>query len=281
MDYFKQAQVRNEIKKYPVQHPLLKKYIKFFWELHIDYTQLNHKIIPQRNINLRINLSETPHYANINDKEHLLEDVYFFGLQDHFGNVNLKICGKVDVIGICFYPDGFYPFLKIPISEFKNQLLGANEVGFKSVNNIKERLKGINSVEARLKLLETKLILLLKNDMYIPEKFRQLFHELQCNHNTLKISEFCKHNNIGIRKLERMYNKYVGMSANTYTTLNRFHKSTNQILHTNYSKLSDLAYDNGFFDQTHFTKEFKRFTGNTPKNFVQQRKSLLHIGKIG
>jgi len=71
--------MQNEIRRYGVQHPLLKKYIKFFWELHIENTQLNHKIIPQRNINLRFNLNDTPHYVSSNGKVQLLEDIYFSG----------------------------------------------------------------------------------------------------------------------------------------------------------------------------------------------------------
>jgi AraC-like DNA-binding protein len=271
----------NDIIKYPVQHPLLKKYIRFFWELHIDHAQLNHKIIPQRNINLRFNLSETSHCVNINDKEYLLEDVYFLGLHDHFRNVNLKLNGKVDVLGICFYPDGFYPFLKIPVSEFKNQLLGADEVGFKLAININQRLKETHDVALRINILESELILLLNNNIYIPDNFRQLFKSLKSSDSSILLTEFCKQCNISIRKLERMFNKYVGISANTYSTLNRFHSSVNQILYNPNSKLSDLAYDNGYFDQMHFIKDFKRFAGNTPKNFAQQNNSILQIGKIG
>jgi hypothetical protein len=102
--------MQNEIRRFPVRHPLLKKYIKFFWELHVENQQLNHKIIPQRNINLRFNLNETPQYVCSDGKENLLEDVYFSGLQDHFRNTYLKLNGKVGVLGVCFFPEGFYPF---------------------------------------------------------------------------------------------------------------------------------------------------------------------------
>jgi AraC-like DNA-binding protein len=270
----------NDIVKYPVQHPLLRQYIKFFWELHIDHAQLDHKIIPQRNINLRFNLSETPHCVSINDKKQQLENVYFLGLHDHYRNTNLIINGKVDVLGICFFPDGFYPFLKIPLSEYKNQLLGADEVGFKLAGNISERIKETHDVATRLNILENELVLLLNNYIQIPENFRRLFKSLRYVDSSIRFNEFCKQHNISIRKLERMFNKYIGISANTYSTLNRFHNSVYQILYNDYSKLSDLAYDNGYFDQMHFNKEFKRFTGNTPKNFIQQNNSILQIGKI-
>lgn len=52
----------NDIVRYEVKNEQLRRYVKFFWELKIDYVRLNHKLIPQRNINLRLNLSDTPHF---------------------------------------------------------------------------------------------------------------------------------------------------------------------------------------------------------------------------
>ena len=246
----------------------------------MENAQLNHKIIPQRNINLRFNLNETPHSVYQEGRVHLLEDVYFSGLQDHFKNAHLKLEGKVDVLGVCFFPDGFYPFLKIPVSECKNQLLGAGEVGFKLAKTINDRLKGVHDVTARIAILENELAMLLVNSSQTPENFRKVFKALRQSENPLQIAEFCRLNNIGIRSIERMFNKYVGVSANTYGTLNRFHNSLNQLLYNDYSRLSDLAYEYGYFDQMHFIREFKRFAGNTPKTFVQQNNSILQIGKI-
>jgi AraC-like DNA-binding protein len=273
--------MQKGISRYPVKHPLLKNYIKFFWELHIENAQLNHKIIPQRNINLRFNLNETAQYLCSDGQEQLLEDIYFQGMQDHFRNIHLKVNGKVDVLGICFFSDGFYPFIKIPVSEFKNQVLGVQEVGFRLAGIIGEKLKEAPDVASRLDILEKELALLLIVETNEPEKFRQIFNAVKQSDNSLQISEFCRQNNISLRQLERMYSKYVGVSASTYGTLNRFHRSLNQLLYTGYDKLSDLAYDNGYFDQMHFIKEFKRYTGNTPRNFLYQKNSILQIGKSG
>ncbi len=96
--------MNNIIKRYQVKHPLLRKYIKFLWQLSIENTAFNHSIIPQRNINLRFNLNDTSHYALINNEKFLLEDVYFWGLQDRYMNARIKISGKLDIFGICFFP---------------------------------------------------------------------------------------------------------------------------------------------------------------------------------
>jgi AraC-like DNA-binding protein len=272
--------MQHEIKKYPVKNPLLKKYIKIFWSFQVDQLQIDHKLIPQRNINLRFNLSETPHFLSINGNQHLLEKVYFSGLQDHFTNAHLKLTGSVDTLGICFYPEGFYPFMKIPVSEFKNQLLGAGEVGYKQSGSIRERLINVEDICSRIEILENELLNLLIQNNDFPENFSLIFNELRNSETSGCISDFCKKHNICLRKLERMFNKYVGVPASTYSTLNRFHSSLNILIYNNFSKLSDLAYDNGYFDQMHFIKDFKRFTGNTPKSFVNKSDSILQIGKL-
>jgi hypothetical protein len=68
-----ESNMQHSIRRYPVQHPLLKKYIKFFWEIHAENMQLNHKILPQRNISLRFNLNDTPQFVCFDEKERLLE----------------------------------------------------------------------------------------------------------------------------------------------------------------------------------------------------------------
>lgn len=272
--------MQYEIIKYPVRNPLLQNYIKFFWEIHIDYMHLSHKLIPQRNINLRFNLSGTPQYICMDNEEYLLEDVFFSGLQDRFMNAHLKLEGKVDLIGISFLPDGFYPFLRIPVSELKNRLVGADEAGLKHADIICEQLREAPDIIARLNILEDNLVALLDHRDYIPENFRRIFSILDKTDHSFLISEFCQQNKISIRQLERVYNKYVGVSALTYGTLHRFHKSLNQLLCKDYIKLSDIAYGNGYFDQMHFIKDFKRFAGNTPKNFIIQNNSMLQIGKL-
>jgi len=265
------------LKKYPVQHPMLKRHIKFFWEIDADFMQLDHQIIPVRNIDVKFNLSETSHYLRINNKKHLLDKVYFSGLQDHFRNAHITLIGRVHVLGICFLPEGFYSFLKIPVSECTNQLLGAAEAGLFSKRAILEKLMEAPDITTRLSVLEKELLSMLDANIQTPENFRQLFCALKSGNPAIQIADFCQDKHVGMRNLERMFHKYVGISAKTYTMLDRFQDSLNQLFYSDYSKLSDVAYGNEYFDQMHFIRDFKRFAGNTPKKFLRQNNSMLHV----
>ena len=35
--------------------------------------------------------------------------------------------------------------------------------------------------------------------------------------------------------------------------------------------LTEICYENNFFDQAHFIKDFKHFTGDTPEDFKRSR----------
>jgi AraC-type DNA-binding domain-containing proteins len=271
--------MQNRIKKHQVQHPLLQKYIKFFWELHIDHIELNHRLIPQRNINMRINLSDTPHSVCRGNDEKLLEDVYFLGLQNKNTNAQLKLNGRVDVMGICFRPYGMFPFLKMPVSEFSNQLYGADEVGFKIAPRVRERLQAISGTACRLAILEEELLSVMDDSMQSLDKFQPIFKVLETE-KPLQLNDFSQRNNIHIRQIERLYTKYIGLPHSSYTSLNRIHCALNQLLRAEHNKLSDIAFDNDYFDQTHFINEFKRYTGDTPKSFIRQQNSILQIGKL-
>lgn len=272
--------MHHPIKKHPVKHPLLKRYIKFYWELQVDHLDLDHALVPQRNINLRFNLAETPQFITINQQTSKAEELFFSGLHQQNQNAVLKMNGKADVLGICFQPDGFYPFVKVPLSEFNNQVLGLDTIGLKAFTGLHRQMKETGYTATRLMILENGLIAMLDANYQVPEKVGRLLETINQSENPLQITAFCKQQNIDMRQLERLYKKYVGISALAYHSLNRFHSSMNQLLKGDYDKLSDIAYQNDYYDQMHFIRNFKRFAGTSPKQFLQSQKSILHIGQL-
>ena len=66
-------------------------------------------------------------------------------------------------------------------------------------------------------------------------------------------------------QFEKRFRKVVGTTAKKFASIVRF----NSVLdHMNETKsLSEICYENHFFDQAHFIKDFKQFTGDTPDNF--------------
>ena len=69
------------------------------------------------------------------------------------------------------------------------------------------------------------------------------------------------------RTFERRFLTTVGISPKQFSRIIQFQQSLEQLTLKDYNKLSDIVYENGYADQSHFIKVFKAFTGKTPLAF--------------
>lgn len=69
------------------------------------------------------------------------------------------------------------------------------------------------------------------------------------------------------RTFERRFLAEIGLSAKHFAKIIQFQSSMKQLSSKEYIKLTDIVYQNGFADQSHFIRSIKTFTGRTPKYF--------------
>ena len=86
----------------------------------------------------------------------------------------------------------------------------------------------------------------------------------------ISIKEVRQQLHITERTFERHFLKEIGVTPKQFARIIQFSSSLNQISDDDYVHLTDVSYDNGFADQSHFIRTFKRFTGKTPKEFQKQ-----------
>lgn len=72
------------------------------------------------------------------------------------------------------------------------------------------------------------------------------------------------------RTFERRFSQYIGVSPRMFSKICRFQASLNQLKESRYDKLSDVAFENGYTDQSHFIRTFREFTGFSPLEFTKQ-----------
>lgn len=72
------------------------------------------------------------------------------------------------------------------------------------------------------------------------------------------------------RTLQRHFSQQIGITPKQFARIIQFSTSKNQIITSDYTKLSDVGYENGYADQSHFIRAFKEYTGKTPLEFHKQ-----------
>lgn len=90
------------------------------------------------------------------------------------------------------------------------------------------------------------------------------------------LAELLAANELSERSLERSFRQYLGLSPKEYLRHLRFLKLIQINPELNRSG-TDLTYELGYFDQSHFIREFKHFTGMTPGAYAQSLKPIAEL----
>lgn len=79
---------------------------------------------------------------------------------------------------------------------------------------------------------------------------------------------------INIKTFERKVLFYTGFTPKLLRNIKRFQMASNQLSHQRITNLIEIAYNNNFTDQTHFIKDFRRFSGVAPRAFQMEKISV-------
>ena len=91
---------------------------------------------------------------------------------------------------------------------------------------------------------------------------------------TIKIKELASILHISLDAFEKQFRKIAGTSPKQFSSIVRLTSLINRKY--NHQSLSEIAYDYGYFDQSHFIKDFKMFTGKTPLDYFKNTSNSIN-----
>jgi AraC-like DNA-binding protein len=146
--------------------------------------------------------------------------------------------------------------------------------------NLWYRLIEAASFEERVKIIEDELPILSAGVCLRTQKFCDIFL-------AEGIDEFKSLENLSQqiyysrRHLNRKSQSIFGISAEELITYKKFLHAVRQ-LHSNHYSLTEIAHESGFFDQAHFCRTFKSYSGITARQYKLNRSELpFHLFNEG
>lgn len=97
--------------------------------------------------------------------------------------------------------------------------------------------------------------------------FEEAVRVLDSSKGRESIDDICRALQINYKWLERYFRKYLGITPKEYGRLQRFTHAFFEVQHADTVDIPDIALRYGYYDQSHFTKEFRRFTGRSPGEY--------------
>jgi AraC-like DNA-binding protein len=189
------------------------------------------------------------------------------GLMDQF-----RIFTSTADIGsvLVFFKEGAaVSFFREPIHELFRESISLDHFMLRSeLLILEERLKASNTDTKKIALVEAFLISKLNStlpDLLVASAISMIYK----SKGNIRIKELLGKLHISQSVLEKRFRQVVGASPKKFASIVRF-KNTIQTYDPNKS-LTDLGYEAGFYDQAHFIKEFKHFTGDSPEIFFGKK----------
>lgn len=184
--------------------------------------------------------------------------------------------GHVNTFAIRFYPYGFANFIDLPLSELANKETPLNKLfGDKKAEQLSQEITLAKTTEERITIIEEFLFDRLHDKTTIDNIVRSTVDAMLLSKGSKSINDILKADLTKRRQLERKFINQIGISPKQLGKAIRLQATLQMLLNQTTETLTDIAYENEYYDQAHFIKDFKEFTGITPKEFLTDDKMAL------
>lgn len=256
----------------------LKPYIYNYWIIKKQSLEkpITNKILSDGNSGFIINFSN-PYSIKINDKTMQCNNNFMFTRQTEHP-VYITFENKLDAIGIRFNSAGVYTFFNTDIYKFRDNVFGLNNSHFLELDTLYEKLKLTISIKDKITYLEHFLLKIIRNNKIKNSVWIFDFvQSIVLKKGNVNIRELCYKFNISERNCERKFKKEIGLTPKEYSRIIRIQHTKDLISSLNTKSLVSISYENGFFDQSHFIREFKFFMNETPKGYFVKKQNMAKL----
>ncbi len=241
----------------------LSQLVNYFWILDVQEEELPffHHILPFAWFELFFDL----------DTSSIEKAQYVGQLSNGYSLIHKKPYRSV---GISFKPHAANCLFQMPAYELTNCAINWTELDTES--NVHEKLIVAESETQIIRLLEKYVYEKIKDhhfdhvSAYISQ---QMIHHSHLGINNTLLSSI----GISRRRIEQRFINSVGVSMSLFLRKSRFDKAVETLCSNGSSSLTQIGLDLGYYDQAHFSREFKEFAGITPKTY---RKKLLNMSEL-
>lgn len=243
----------------------LKPFVKSF-AIQETPTQQTYKVLPDTGLVIGFQYKGTLSRLQ-KDIEMPLSISGISGLTDH--SLLFKNTPDIGTVLVFFKEAGAFPFFRQPLHELFRESVSLDNFMLRSeLLYLEEQLAEAKTDRQRITCVEQFLIKRMTHTE--PDKLvlaaLTLIHQSK---GTIRIKELTEQLHTSQSPLEKRFRQVVGATPKKYASIVRLKQVIQQ--YNPERSFTDLGYEAGFYDQAHFIKEFKTFTGDTPEIFFSEQ----------
>lgn len=258
--------------------PPLNAYINDLYYLDGPAPYPRQKVLPHPSLNLMVNFGHSFQVSDSNQPQAFVtcSESWWVGLWSKYHVVDWP--PNVQFYGIHFKPGGAYPFLQFPLSELHNQVVPMDAIWGQFAAEVREQLHDAPTIQAGFAQLERLLLTRLGEAPRSLKMVQYGVKEIAQQHGALSIRALSDRIAISQNHLLTQFKRLVGVPPKELARIYRFAYVLGSIDPTQPVDWGLITQQAGFYDQSHFIKDFVAFTGDSPANYLLLRRRF-HVEK--
>ncbi|HWA35539.1 MAG TPA: helix-turn-helix transcriptional regulator [Cyclobacteriaceae bacterium] len=183
----------------------------------------------------------------------------------------LENSGVASMLGLKFQPTALAALCGIAMDKVTDRVLDLN-ICTDKLQPLETAIRKVEDFNTRINLVNDHLQALpLKANSEVDKAVHRIFE----SKGTISVTDLAQEVGVGERSLERLFSKYVGLTPKFYSRVIRFSHIFRSV--TSGMNWTQLGIDAGFYDQSHFIKNFKAFTGEDPSLYLFEDHNLANF----
>jgi AraC-like DNA-binding protein len=249
---------------------ILKPYVKLYFIFESDSdVAFDDIVFPSGDMEMIFNLDDGTWETSVENKFVKTPPIELWGQITK--PLPIKSKGRHTMLGIKLHTHSAAYFISDEIGIFNNRVTDLADVIGNPVKILHAQLLETPEPDKRIALVEAFLIKRLiagEKRAFRIDKVADILSSIKKDPAENSIRNIATKHGITTRYLQRIIYQHTGLSPKSFDKINRFQHSL-KLLSKNDRPLTAVAYNSGYFDQSHFIRDFKSFTGVTPSEFLE------------
>jgi AraC-like DNA-binding protein len=191
-----------------------------------------------------------------------------WGLTTGSFDYELKDAGKV--CGLRFRAGAFRAFLGRPLHTITDRVLPLSDVFPWDEAAAHDAVLDTSDDVAMMEAANGLLRMALPAPDPQVERIAAMLRTVESTPGLTQVAELAAHAHMSVRSLQQLFSEYVGVSPKWVIRRFRLHEAADRLASGADVDLAALAQGLGYFDQAHFTSDFRRLVGKSPGRYREE-----------